>query len=303
MMSSPQISVVIPVRRARKTIGRTLEALLAQRDACQAEVIVAVSEGDACLAIVEAFQSRGVRILVGPPGEGIPQLRRNGVFSARAPYVAITEDHCTFPDGWLMRFFEVLSQTHAGVAGGPVSNGRHSYTGWAQYFTRYTAFLPGKVPAGGGPARALPGNTAVYSRAILDKYRHLLKEGFWEAEFNHALMADGVSFWIDPGLAVEQHQVRGTLDYLALRYRHGRCYGWRRFQGAARSKRWRLLAGTPAVPLILYARAIRSVLAQKEHTGFFLLASPLLFCYYAAWSLGEAAGYVSGAGDRWWDTD
>jgi hypothetical protein len=90
---------------------------------------------------------------------------------------------------------------------------------------------------------------------------------------------------------------------MPLRFRHGRCYGWRRSRHGAAALRWRLLALVPLVPFLLYLRAARKILARPGYTGKFLLTTPLLFGYFAAWAAGEAAGYALGPGEDSWDTD
>jgi glycosyltransferase involved in cell wall biosynthesis len=298
MTAAPEVSVIVPVRQAEATIVRTLTALSAQCEGCNAEVIAVVSESDPTSRLLNDFHAPHVRVLV-QPGGGVPQLRRDGVAASRGKWLVITEDHCTFPEGWLGRLVEV-QQARGGVVGGPVGNGNRTFTGWAQYFTRYSAFLP---PGLRGAARALPGNNAIYARTVVQSHLPHLKEGFWEAEFNHALARDGVSFWAEPELAVEQHQRRGLLTYLPLRYRHGRCYGWRRSRDSAPGMRWRLIAAVPLVPLLLYLRAARNVFAGRGYAGRFLIVTPLLMAYFAAWATGEAAGYLFGPSPDWWDTD
>jgi glycosyltransferase involved in cell wall biosynthesis len=298
MNGSPEISVIVPVRQAEATIRRTLESLEAQCAECNAEIIAVVAESDGTSRLLREFRSPHVRVLVQPSELGVPQLRRDGVLAARAPYLVITEDHCTFPEGWLRRLAGGIRE-QGGVVGGPVRNGNRSFSGWAQYFTRYSAFL---TPALRGATGALPGNNAIYSRADIEPYLPLLKEGFWEAEFNHSLAAARHPFWMEPELAVEQHQERGAFAYMPLRFRHGRCYGWRRTRHAP-SLRLRLLAAVPLVPLLLYLRAARKVFAKPGYAGRFLLTTPLLLCYFTAWAAGEASGYLFGPGADAWDTD
>jgi glycosyltransferase involved in cell wall biosynthesis len=299
-MTGPlEVSIIIPVRQAASTIRQTLASLSPQCQECNAEILVMVSESDATHKLLKDFEAPRVRVMVQPEALGVPQLRRDGVLASCAPYVVITEDHCTFPDGWL-KTLVMGSRARGAVIGGPVRNGRRTFAGWAQYFTRYSAFLP---PAPRGVTRALPGNNAIYARAAIDPYLHLLKEGFWESEFNHALLAGGHPFWMEPDLAVEQHQERGAFAYIPLRFRHGRCYAWRRSRDAAPRIRSRLLAIVPLIPFLLYLRAARNVFRSRHHIGMFLLTTPLLMCYFGAWAAGELTGYISGPGVDWWDTD
>src|SRR5712691_1604710 len=197
------VSVVVPVRRAQATIESTLEAAIAQARELGGEVIAVVWRGDSSFEIVNTLPAREgdvLRMIVADQPCGVPQLRRDGVRAARGSWVVITEDHCLFPAGWLAG----LIASEGDVRGGGVANGRFSYAGWAQYFTRYNPFLP---PAPRGATRHLPGNNTCYPRRLLNSPS--LADGFWEAEFNHELIQGGVRFFMDPALTVEQRQQRG----------------------------------------------------------------------------------------------
>jgi hypothetical protein len=75
------------------------------------------------------------------------------------PFVAITEDHSLLPSGWIGGLLAAIEKDGMDVSGGPVSNGRRSVAGWAQYFTRYSNFMP---PVTEGLTRSLPGNNTWY---------------------------------------------------------------------------------------------------------------------------------------------
>ncbi len=186
------------------------------------------------------------------------------------------------------------------VVGGPVENGRVSYIGWAQYFTRYTAFLPTGPDRIGG---SLPGNNACYPREILESRRASLTDGFWEAEFNSELFGMGVRFLIKQDLAVTQYQHRGAAEYIPLRFRHGRCYGARRFARSKADEKLRLWLVSPLLPAVLYWRMLRSVALFRWRRSEFLRTTPLVALYVLAWSMGEATGYLFGAGSTCVETD
>ncbi len=285
------VSIVIPVRQAMATIESTLEAAIEQARDVGGEVIAAVWQGDpSCKSVSElARRDETLRMVVAEDPCGIPQLRRDGVRAARGRRVVITEDHCLFPQGWIAGHLS----PGVDVRGGAVSNSRRSYVGWAQYFTRYSAFLP---PAAKGAAKHLPGNSASYPHALLDS--PAIDSGFWEAEFNRELIEKGVPFFLDPALTVEQRQQRGWLEFAFLRYQHGRCYGGRR-----EGSKFALLLRSPLIPVVLLARQARAVAAKKGYAGRFLLSLPLISMYVAAWSAGEIAGYLFGPGESCSRTD
>jgi hypothetical protein len=51
-------------------------------------------------------------------------------------------------------------------------------------------------------------------------------------------------------------------------------------------------ATSPALPILLFARAVRSVAAAPGQLRVFLPAAPLVLAAMLAWSYGEASGYL-----------
>lgn len=253
------ISIVVPVRQPHD-LAATIESL---RAACVPHAIEIITR----------------------EGDGVPQLRAAAALAANGDRIAIVQDHCLFPPGWL----DALLAHDADVVGGPVANGRLTYAGWAQYFTRYAAFLRA--------THLLPGCNALYRREWLDRNRPLWRDGFWEAELNAALQAQGARFHLDPRAAVTQTQRRGAIAYIPLRFRHGRCYGARRPAADRPGLRSILIPG------ILFARVLRAVLARPEFLARFVPVAPLVFVYQLAWAAGEITGYLAGAGDSCRRTD
>jgi hypothetical protein len=286
------ITVVIPVRLAQSTIESTLEAAIGQAREVGGEVVVAICRSDPSYSIVESIAARESEVLrLVTSGEpcGVPQLRRDGVRAARARWVVITEDHCLFRSGWLAGMLRGAGD----VRGGAVANGRNSYAGWAQYFSRYAAFMP---PVQDGPAAQLPGNNACYARHLLDS--ESIEEGFWEAELNRKLAERGVQLFMCSGLTIAQRQQRDWLEFASLRFRHGRCYGGQR----GGSTLLALLRG-PLIPAILIWRILRAESHKRYKVGWFVVTFPLLAFYILAWSLGEEVGYLAGPGHSCRSTD
>jgi glycosyltransferase involved in cell wall biosynthesis len=284
--------VIVPVRQAMATIRTTLADLLAQECAEPFEIVAVVSAGDPTAPALAKLRDPRLRVIVASGSCGVPQLRRDGVASSSARFIAITEDHCRFPEGWIRDIVAAIEAHGVEISGGPVGNQRRSLAGWAQYFTRYSSFMP---PMAEGLTRTLAGNNACYRREVLLEHAELLRDGFWEAEFNHALLRAGCRMWIAPSLEVGQRQQRGLLAYIPLRYRHGRCYGARR-----EKKHW---LGAPLIPALLYFRAARAVFGKRRNRVVFLTVSPLVLVYMTAWAVGEIAGYLFGAGRSCLETD
>jgi len=296
------ISVVLPVRFAQETISQTVEALLEQCRGLRAEVIAVVSEGDPTAKLLRGLGAREQLRMIEVPGwRSVPQLRGEGAKAARGQLIAITEDHCLFPPRWLQRFVEVHASREVAAVGGPIENRRTSSSAdWAIYFSRYAGSMP---PLGRGAAGALPGNNACYKREALEVVAPLLKDGFWENEVNRELVARARVLWLEPDLVVTHNKPYRFGPYLALRYRHARCFGGmirERARGAGLVKRVLL---SPLIPLMLLARSARAIQAKKRRGREFLLAVPALLVCYGVWFWGELAGYLCGPGETCSETD
>ncbi len=290
----PKVSVLIPVRQAEETIQDTLASLLPQCDE-SVEVILAMEGSSGVL-----LDRGSVKVIEVEAPAGVPQLRAEAARQARGEWIVITEDHCLFRAGWLELLLESMREHPGAVCGGPVSNARRTYIGWAQYFTRYSAFLPSHP---GGEVRNLPGNNACYPAGLIAEHLDLLKDGFWEAEFNEILVQEGIGFVLHAKAVVAQNQHRDAEEFAALRFRHGRCYASRRLASFRQTDRLTLILRSPLVPAILMVRIARAVFRARWNQGMFLLVSPLVFFYVIAWGLGEFTGYVAGGGSSCTETD
>jgi len=254
-----------------------------------AEIVVAYSEDDETAELAGGLT--GVRLVRMAGRRSVPQLRKDGVRAAEGEFILIAEDHCSVGLDWARTLLRAAAEHPAGAWGGPVRNGRTSWLGWAHYFTRYTAFLP---PGRAGYCAHLPGNNALYRREDLLALATEWCDGFWEAEFNTVLRRERGPFWYVPEAVVTQGQIRGFLEYVSLRYRHGRCYGAR--CGKAHSAVFVFVAA------LLFWRGLRLAVENAEARRF-CFVSPLLIVYYAAWAGGEMAGYLAGSGGSCGDTD
>src|SRR3954454_22460986 len=116
-MSTPRISIVVPVRLAGHTIASTLDDLLEKCAAIPAEVIAVVSEKDPTAALIRDRSHPQLRVIVSCGPGSIPQLRRDGVLAPPAAMIAITEDHCLFPANWVEQQIQILSEGQAQVCG------------------------------------------------------------------------------------------------------------------------------------------------------------------------------------------
>lgn len=120
MNRSRQVSVVVPVRNAAKTIADCVESLLAldyPGDGFEVLVVDNAST-DRTPAILERYADR-VRLL-HEPSRGASHARNAGVRHAHGEVIAFTDADCRVDRNWLAEIVSSLRDEGVGMAGGPI---------------------------------------------------------------------------------------------------------------------------------------------------------------------------------------
>ena len=288
-MSDPQLSVVVASVNGLPGLGRCLEALTARSP--EAEVIVADWTDDETRGrVLETWPS--VRLISFDEPTTVPELRAAAIACARAPYVAVIEDHCVVEDGWSRRILSAHGRGHS-VVGGSIRNGATARTrDWAAFFCEYSEHME---PAPAGPVGSLPGMNVSYDRSAIDAMGDLLREGRWETWLHPHLVRSGFELYSEPEAVLSHIQELGVREFVSQRYHYSRSHAGIR-NGELGWKRVVYLVGSPALIPLLYFRIARNVLSKRRHRGEFLLATPLILLYVSVWAFGEAVGYGFGGG-------
>lgn len=289
-MTGPPLSVVIASVNGMPYVGRCLEALA--RNAPEAEVIVADATDEATRAAVrERFPA--VRLIETNGAATVPALRAAGIAAARAPYVAVIEDHCLVRPRWASRIVE----WHRGgkhAVGGPVNNiVTRRLRDWAAFFCEYSAYVE-PVPL--GATHDLTGMNVSYDRQAIAAMQDLLDDGRWEGWLHERLRERRLELWCDPALVIDHDKDFGFLEFAGQRYHYSRAYAGMRNAGLG-WKRVVYCLGAPLLPLFLYRRMSKSLDRAPELERTFMRATPLILVYLVIWAFGEAVGYAAGGGD------
>jgi glycosyltransferase involved in cell wall biosynthesis len=117
--TTPEVSVIVPVRNGAATLGRCLDALSAQRDAPSFEVIV-VDNGSTDDTVAIARAHPVVTKVVSEPKPGSYAARNAGLATAQAPVLAFTDADCTPAPGWLAAALAAFAATGADLIGGGI---------------------------------------------------------------------------------------------------------------------------------------------------------------------------------------
>ena len=293
--NSPQISVIVVTPDCYGTIRRTIDHLRTQTICDQLEIVI-VAPSAGCLSDHSGeLNELNHQIVEAGPIESTPRARAAGVRRARAPIVALAEDH-SFPE---QLWAEILLARHRGpwAAVGPAmcNANPHGALSWANLAIEYSPWMD---PVPSGPANHLPGHSSSYKRDVLLAYGDQL-EAMLEAEsvLHWDLRAKGHLLYLD-SKAKTYHQNYSLLrPTLLLRFLGGRSFG------AARSRRWskarRLVYGlaSPLIPIVRASRVLPSLARSGQLWRFtpeiLLLVGVNLVCD----AMGEMCGYLLGAGD------
>jgi hypothetical protein len=291
MTPGPALSVVVPSVSGDESILACLSALRAAGTCTPLQVLVADRCGPAFRRdVASGFPE--VEVIAAGAAMSIPELRSMAISRARAPAVAVIEDHVIVPPDWARRMLAALTDG-ADAVGGSVYNGATSTILDRTAFLCEYAPVIGPLPS--GPAERIPGNNAVYRRAVLDRYREACA-GQWEDALHAAMRRDGRRIECRPEIAVEHRQRVRFGDYVAQRFLYSRSYAGARAATAGAPRRLAMAVASLALPPVLLARIGRHAIRARQ-TGDFISGLPLLVVFTTVWAAGEALGWLRGAGD------
>jgi GT2 family glycosyltransferase len=302
----PAFSVVVVVTSGGHHVERCLAALAAQVGAPPFEVLVPVDAG-----VPEASTWRrehpGVRFpqvpgggdAAGDPGRAhlaYDRRRAAGLAAARAPIVALTEDHARPAPDWCARLAAAHARLPHAVIGGAIDNASDTPLAWAVYFSDFGRY---QSPLPEGPADYVSDVNVSYKRAALEAVGAAWRDAYHETAVHGALRARGETLWLCPDAVV--HQERGALrlaPVLRERFAWGRLYAGKRAHEVDAARRALLALGSPLLAPLLLARQVRTAWRRGRERGAFARALPWLALLLLVWSAGECVGYWTGRPTR-----
>lgn len=300
----PDVTVIVAAIDAEITIGDCLRSLNASLAGTPSQLIVADASRDGTADLV-AREFPDVALIRRPPETLAPRLWAAGLATARGGKIAFITGHSTVSPGWNRALTQAVARGSAGAGGPLVLSRASSLTDAAIYFLRYSAFMPS---AADGPhtVAEIAGDNAMYRGDLIRHHIGTFADGFWEVAFHKILRAEGESLVMVPEAEIDFGQSFDLRAISSQRFDHGRHFGrWRVTSGG--SSKARIIAGSPAVPLVLVARIARRVFlaarppATDTHAqprfghrqslpARFVAASPMVAWLAICWALGEAAG-------------
>lgn len=213
---------------------------------------------------------------------------------ASGDVVALTEDHCTARPGWVAAILRAHAEyPKAAAIGGAIENGAEGRgpLRWASHLMTQGSHM---APLANGPSRRIANEANVSFKrwALADFEKHPL--GFMTIGHTRALADHGELLVNDDRIVVDHHESLGPRATAVIHFDDGRTVaGFRRRH--MRSGDWLRLAGTPLLPLYRTGRVVRNAIV-KGHGRRLLTALPWLVVLEYCHAIGEAIGYLRGAG-------
>jgi hypothetical protein len=291
------VAVVLASIDARATLHQSIARWHAET-AGHGELIVVDASGDRSADEVASCYP-GIRLLRRRPGLLVPELWRDGLEAADAPFVALSTLQMIPEPGWRQAMLMALEATGAAVVGGPIKPPAfRNFISRSVYLLRYVNYHSRVIEQ---KRVEPPGDNAVYVRDRLRGLEALWRDGFWEVEVHRALRARGERLTMASDAAVVFDQAsQNFAALLGQRYAHARRYGAGRAQWLGIGRRLGHIAATPLVPLLFLCRIAAALAVRGESMLSWLPSFPWTVPLLVAWSLGEAHGMAIGlpSGER-----
>lgn len=287
------MSVILPTPDNAETIRRTVEALAAQTVAHLLELVIVAPNGRLRLDVLPVEGFAGIQLV--PIGEMTTSnaARVAGIRAARAPIVALAEDHCFPSPTWAASLLAAHDQGCA--AAGPVLSNANpgSAVSWSNFLAEYGHWV-GKAA---GEIDHLPGHNSSYCRALLLELSHELVP-LMEAEIvlQAELRRRGHRLLLAPAAQADHYNFSLWTSSVLLRFNGGRLFAGHRIRGWGWGRRLMYAAGAPLIPLVRTFRIVRSARNCTELPMRRRRLLPVVLVLLVIDAAGELVGYLTGPG-------
>lgn len=287
---TPSLSVVVVTRDDHRTLRPILASLAGQTVASDLEVVIVApdeSRGTPPASELDAFGSWRVVPVGTVTNRG--RAAAAGVLSARAPLVALSENHC-FPDpDWAACTIEAHARGRRDAVGPAILNANPERP--LSRLLHAAGYGPYPADAPPGPRTELPLHNSSYRREAIESHAGELEDLLAdERRLQARLVAEGRVLWFEPGCR-KRHLSEATWDLLlGLGLDAGRRYGGARARDWTPARRWAYGLATPLLSVPI-AHHVWSLLPPSERG---VRMGALAFVYGFLHAIGEGLSYLGG---------
>ena len=291
----PAMSVILATRTGYSSIRATVQALRRQTALSRLELVLVVPSrlcGTVDQEDLAAFPHS--QVVEVDEVRSIAQANALGVRRAKAPVVALAEDHC-FPDPqWAAALLSAHREPYAAVGPAIRNWNPQTITSWCDFIIGYGPWMA-PAPSFGHPF--LPGHNSSYKRDVLVALGSRLEE-MMEAEtvLHQELAASGHALVLAPAAQAAHMNYSLMTSFLPVQLLCGRVFA------GVRAARWPVgrklfyCAASPLIPLVRLWRAIGQLRAPGRPVKLLWKLLPLLLLGLTLDGIGQMLGYLFGIG-------
>ena len=284
LVSSPTVSVVVPLRNSARDLDRCVEAILSQEYPGVMDVVLAVGpSADDTESVARGWSARDARVrVVDNPSGATPAALNAAIRASDGDIVVRVDGHAVLPAGYIRQAVATLLETGADNVGGI-----QDATGETTFERAVAGAMTSRFGVGNAQfhfgGEAGPTDTVylgVFRRSALERVglfdETLIRNQ--DYELNWRIRDTGGTVWFDPALRV-RYRPRSSLRALARQYFE---YGqWKRevLRRHPRSVRARQLVPPAAVA----ANGAALILAAVDRPRWLVVPG-----VYAAATIGAA---------------
>jgi hypothetical protein len=220
----------------------------------------------------------------------IPEMRTYAIRQSCGKIVALLEDDCVIPEGWIQNVVNAHTRADSIIGGAIAPEKYRRLLDWAVYFCEYGRFMP----PFSGPQNALPGNHVTYQKTVLPALES--GQGFYEVFFHDTWRSSGGQLIADPKLMVTNVNHWSLRHVTNVPFHHGKAFAGMRAQSFPAWRRGVYTVLSLALPIIKAARLATVIFKRQQYQVEFFLSLPWTMIFLSSWSFGELLGYAAGAG-------
>lgn len=302
--ATPALSVVVVTPHRFAPLRRTVRSLRAQTIRGRLELLVVAPSEDAVAdreqGEVDAFAA--VRTIPVGPISNVDRASAAGIHAARAPVVAVVEDHAYPYPHWAEHILAAYDsgdgQAPYAAVGSIMGNANPRRTlSWVNLLLAYGRWTD---PRDAGEMDDVPGHNITYATSVLQAFGDGLADRLGRGgDLHDRLRGAGHRMLLDSASRIDHVNPSRLVSTADLRFNAGRLYGSTR----ARTEGWstaRRLAYCLAGALIPLVR-LRRLHAQwfgagGAHAALAPRIYPALLLGLALDAAGQIAGYAAGPG-------
>lgn len=290
------MSVVLGASSDFDTIAATVRSLRRQSIAAELELVVVAADPGSVAGPEERYRGFwGHQVVPLDAPFTAPRAIGAGIRAARAPVVALAEDHCFPEPDWAA----ALVGRHRGgdvSAVGPVFRNANPGTliSWCDFVIGYGPWI---VPGPTGDQPFLAGHNSSYRRSVLLELGPRLDELLGaETVLHQELRRRGHRLVVEPAARAAHTNFARLRSWMPVQYLSGRVFASERARGWSSARRVLYAVASPLIPLLRFVRAARHLRRSAGPRPSLLRVGPLLGLGLAADGMGQLVGYLAGSG-------